>query len=208
MNTPPDSEPTLVVDFCGYDAARHACLNWHYLRSMPSGATIKIGVWERGRFIGSIIFAHGATLQIGMPYGLNQFECVELARVALTTHSTRVTQIIAKAIKLLKAQSPGLKLIVSYSDPDIGHHGGIYQAGNWIYQGQTKGQTASKVRGKIVHRRSLFSLYGTSRIGELVARGLDVEIMRLSGRHKYLYPLDKLTRKKLQPLYKPYPKRL
>jgi len=111
-----------------------------------------------------------------------------------------VTQIIAKAIKLLKAQSPGLKLIVSYSDPDVGHHGGIYQAGNWIYQGQTKEQTAFRVEGKIVHRRSLHSQYGTSRISDLVSRGLEVELVRLPGRHKYFCPLDKLTRKKVLPL--------
>lgn len=207
MNSQHDPDkPALVVEFCSLEAARHACGNWHYLRSMPAGATVKIGVWEFGSFIGAVLFAHGATLQIGMPYGLSQFECVELARVALAAHYAPVTQIIAKAIVLLKRQSPDLKLLVSYSDPDIGHHGGIYQAGNWIYQGQTEGQTALKVNGKTRHRRSLNSQYGTSKTDELTALGLDVELIRISGRHKYLYPLDKKIRKRILALRKEYPR--
>ncbi|WP_449441465.1 Mom family adenine methylcarbamoylation protein [Serratia entomophila] len=46
-----------------------------------------------------------------------------------------VSQILAKAIKFLSAVCPGLRLIVSYADKDQNHHGGIYQATNWIYEG-------------------------------------------------------------------------
>lgn len=208
MNLPPNVDGTdLIVDFCSHEAARYACKNYHYLRTMPVGAIVKIGAWEHGKFIGAILFAHGATLQIGMPYDLGQFECVELARVALTAHCAPVTQIIAKAIRLLKRQSPGLKLIVSYSDPDIGHHGGIYQAGNWIYQGQTGGQTVVRLNGKIQHRRALNSQYGTSKISELSSRGFKTERIKVSGRHKYLYPLDRKARKKILSLHQPYPSR-
>ena len=70
------------------------------------------------------------------PYGLTQKECCELTRVALTKHKAFVSEILAKAIKFLRNQSPNIQLIISYADAEQNHHGGIYQATNWIYEGK------------------------------------------------------------------------
>jgi len=40
-------------------------------------------------------------------------------------------------LRKLKKHAKGLKLVVSYADFNQGHHGGIYQATNWIYVGGT-----------------------------------------------------------------------
>jgi hypothetical protein len=37
----------LKVGYCSYEAAKFATSNWHYSHSMPSGAIVKIGVWEK-----------------------------------------------------------------------------------------------------------------------------------------------------------------
>lgn len=204
---PSPSDSGLRVDFCDYAAARHACMNWHYSRSMPVGSIVKVGAWEDGQFIGVVLFAHGATQQIGTPYGLSQFECIELVRVALTEHKAPVTQIVAAAIKMLKRQSPDLKLIVSYADPEQGHHGGIYQAGNWIYQGRAEANSSIRVNGRIRHRRTLNTIYGTSDVARLNAMGIKAEMVHQPGKHKYLYPLSKPMAKRLCSLHQQYPKR-
>ena len=146
-----------------------------------------------------VLFGYGANSNISKPYGLKQTECVELTRIALRDHATPVSKIIARAIKMLKQQSPGLRLLVSYADTGHGHHGGIYQATNWIYEGYFDGEKSVIVNGRLMHRRQAYSLYGTTRpVGSIN--------LSASGKHKYLFPLDDEMRAKIAPLAKPYPK--
>jgi len=85
---------------------------------MPIGRIVKIGVWE-DEYIGAILFARGASPNLGTKYRLDQTEICELVRVALHHHQAPVTKIISIAIKLLRKQSPGLKLIVSFAEPEL-----------------------------------------------------------------------------------------
>lgn len=188
----------LKVDWCSYQAAKWAVEHWHYSKTMPAGALAKFGVWEDDKFTGAVIFGHGATYDIGSPYGLKQQECIELVRVALRDHKRSVSEMVAKTLRLLKKQSPGLRLVVSYADQEQSHLGVIYQAMNWIYTGTGKGDFLVLLNGKWVHRRNAHSAIGTS-------RGL--KRIPYTGRHKYLYPLDRAMRKQIAPLALPYPKR-
>jgi len=197
------SRPELRLDWCTHEAAKYAVENWHYSRSLPAGKSSKIGVWENGKFAGVVIFGRGANMNIAKPYNITQLECCELVRIALTTHIAPVSRILSLAMKFLKTQSPGLRLIVSYADPEQGHHGGIYQAGNWIYTGKTKGGTAQlkMANGKIFHKRSAMSKYGTCE-----AEKLNAVWTANKEKHRYLMPLDDEMRKRIEPLRKPYPK--
>ncbi|MFX3646284.1 MAG: hypothetical protein ACE3K2_02275 [Paenibacillus sp.] len=62
----------------------------------------------------------------------------------------------------MKEQSPNVELIVSYADFEQKHHGGIYQATNWIYEGKTDGEHYFIIRGKKTHPKSIHSKCGTS----------------------------------------------
>lgn len=197
----------LKIDWATYQAAEYACKNWHYSKCIPSTGLVKVGVWEENKFIGCVIFSHGSQYEIGTPYGLSQFECVELTRIALTKHKTAVSRIMALALKFLKKQSPKLRLVVSYADPLQGHHGGIYQATNWIYQGQINEESYLKVNGKLFHRRSLYSKYGTSSVPSLRKKGLKIDVVMCPGKHKYIFALDDEMKSKCLNLSKPYPKR-
>jgi hypothetical protein len=171
---------------------------------MPAGKLVKVGAWENGKFIGVVLFGRGANNNIGKPYGLEQTAACELVRIALTKHITPVSKIAAIAMRFLKANSPGLRLIISYADPLQGHHGGIYQAGNWIYCGKTKGGTA-QIRmksGKLIHKRTAMSRFGTCKASDLGGEWTEEK-----QKHKYLMPLDNEMRKRILPLAKPYPKR-
>jgi hypothetical protein len=151
--------------------------------------------------MGVIIFGHGANPSIGCPYGLTIYQCSELTRIALNKgHRTEVSRIVKIALKYLKEANPGLRLVVSYADQGQGHHGGVYQAGGWIYDGVSKGVPQLWYNGKAWHAKALKTSFP-----ELKLAG--VRKLPATDKHKYLMPLDDEMRKQIEPLAKPYPKR-
>lgn len=199
----------LRLDWCSHEAAKYAVEHWHYSKTMPKSKLVKVGAWENGDFIGCVIFGGGATPEIGKPYGLELIEVCELVRVALKEHITQTSRIVAIALKMLRKQSPKLRLCVSFADSAQGHHGGIYQAGGWIYVG-SESYHCYRVNGELVHPRTLYDRYGVGgqSIPWLRSRiDPNAERIHTAAKHKYLYPLDDAMRKQIEPLRKPYPKR-
>jgi hypothetical protein len=206
----PVSNCDLKIDWATHDAARYACEHWHYSKSVPVPPLVKIGAWESGKFIGVVMFSRGANNNLLKPFGLSQVEGCELTRIALTQHQTQVSRIVRLAIGFLKRNSPNLRLIVSFADPSKGHHGGVYQAGNWIYTG-AQPPTVEYIApdGKQWHGRMV------SKDGKIKVQGVYRKCWRVDqckpvhkpGKHRYLMPLDSEMRKKISPLSRPYPKR-
>lgn len=176
---------------------------------------MKIGCWEQGEFIGVILFGDGANNQMFKPYGLDYTAGAELVRIALRAHRTSVTRIVKIALSMLKQCCPGLRLVVSFADPEQGHVGGIYQAGNWLYLGMTDAADEFMVSGTRMHGRAIRATLSHKRMttkGTTLERArliLDPSAYKVSGsrKHRYLMPLDAAMREKLLPLAKPYPKR-
>lgn len=197
---------TLKTGYVDYKAVKFACRAWHYSRTVPAGKLVKIGVWESDKFIGVVLFSRGATLQIGWPYDLAPTEVCELTRIALDVHLAPVSQIVSQSIKMLRKHSPGLRLIVSYAAVEEGHHGGIYQAGNWIYEGTIKSH-AYLIKGKMTHVRSVGAKYQQGSI-DWIRQNVDpnAKAVRDLIRHKYLMPLDRKMRRAVLPRHQPYPK--
>jgi len=188
----------LRLDWCSHEAAKYAVENWHYSKVMPVGKLVKIGVWEENKFIGVVIFGRGACAHIGRPYKISQTAGCELVRIALQGHSSPVSRIVAIAIKFLRVNSPGLRLVISYADPEQGHHGGIYQAGNWLYCGRSQSQSAVIYNGKVMHKKSAMGRFGTIK---------GMKKSPITWKHKYLFALDSIMQKQIMSLSKPYPKR-
>ena len=158
---------------------------------------VRVGVWEDSAFIGVVLFSRGACPWLGTKYGLGQIECVELTRVAMREHQAPVSRIVALSIRFLRRFCPGLRLIVSFADPKQGHHGGIYQAGNWIYTGASAEEPEVLVGGRWRHNRTA---------GEHPEwKGFPRRIV--PGKHRYLFPLDQEVRAKVLPLAKTCPKK-
>jgi hypothetical protein len=100
-------------------------------------------------------------------------------------------------------------LIVSYADPQQGHHGVIYQAGNWVYVGLGTANRHLLINGKAVHKRTVSSAYGTTEVSVLRDKfGLDATNTDPSRKHTYLMPLDDAIRTQITKLKKPYPTRV
>lgn len=199
----------LKLDWCSHAAAKYAVEHWHYSEKMPAGKLVHVGAWENGRYIGAVIFGRGGNNNIGTAYQLKQTEVCELVRVALTAHVSPVSKVVSIAVRMLKKQSIGVKLIVSYADPKEKHHGGIYQAMNWVYVGSSRPQRGVLVAGAFLHKRSASARWGTAS-PEAIRRktGLNVEYGPVEWKHTYLYPLDAEMRARILPLAKPYPKRV
>jgi hypothetical protein len=172
------------------------------------GKLVKVGAWESKRFIGAVLFGRGATPNLGRPYELGQEECVELVRVALTKHSVEVSRIVSLSIKFLRKENPGLRLIVSFADQSQGHHGGIYQAGNWIYNGEGAAAKFYKIHGRLTHPRSIGAKGFVQNIEGARKIDRNASVVEVPGKHRYLMPLDDAMRKQIQSLAKPYPKRV
>jgi len=199
---------TLKVAPIEHKAAEFAVKNWHYSQTMPIGKLILFGVWENDKYIGAVMYGRGASPQLGSAFGLTQTECCELVRVALTTHEAPVTQIVSLTIKELKKTNPGLRLIISFADPEQSHHGGIYQAGNWIYNGRSPSSDEVLFEGKWTHSRMLRPTgWGTTPKIARLSKEQQSKLpkRRREGKHRYLYPLDKQTRRKVEKLSQPYP---
>lgn len=192
-------KPKLKIDWATHEAAKFACENWHYSKCLPVGKMVKIGAWENNKFIGVVLFARGANHNMGKQFNLGQDECVELVRIALTRHKTPVSKIMSVAIKWLKSSNDGIKLVVSYADPDQGHYGGIYQATNWLYAGLSMKAVKIWYKGKWAHKKT---------VDDAGVDQTNLPKKVVQGKHKYLFALDDKIKAKIKVLSKPYPKRV
>ncbi|RYF52409.1 MAG: protein Mom [Cytophagaceae bacterium] len=204
------SSSRLRLNFCAQDAALYSVKNWHYSRSLPTPPLIRIGVWEDDKFIGVVLFSRGASAELGRAYGVTQTGCCELSRVALRTHKAPVTRIIRIAITLLRKQCPGLRVIISFADTNQGHHGGIYQGGNWVYTGKTSSCFIYiDKQGKRWHSRQISKTGLKKQYGEMRAcvKEADCQKVLQEGKHRYVMPLDAAMTERVRSMRKPYPKR-
>ena len=199
----------LLVAPCSHAAARFAVEHWHYSRCMPMPPAVYYGVWEHGSFIGAVIFGRGASPHLLTVYGLDTTQGAELTRVALRAHESPVSMIVTRAIRLLHAANPGLRLIVSFADPAHGHRGSIYQAMNWVYTGRSSAQPTYRDQlGRLHHQRVVSRSGKTTQYGKKVKSPKIENLTRVDmpGKHRYLYPLDKKMRRQVEKLARPYPR--
>jgi hypothetical protein len=195
------SRPELKLDWCSHEAAKYAVEKWHYSKRIPSTFTKlnKIGVWEDSVFIGAVVFSTGSNKNIGAPYGLKFGGVCELVRVALNRHRTPTSRIISICTKIITKTYPAIRLIVSYAATEEGHVGTLYQAGNWLFVGDVQGGDSFIVNGRKMLNRAA-DCSGIDKSKHKKVRG--------HIRHKYLMPLDPAMRAQIEPLRKPYPKRV
>lgn len=198
----------ITVAPCSHEAAKYAVENWHYSQAMPAGKLVRYGIWEDDTFVGCVLYGRGASNKLGKPYNLDMTECVELVRIAMREHQAPVTQVVAETLKKLKASNPRLRLVVSFADPEQGHHGGIYQAGNWIYAGASNSADEYIINGERMHGRSVLARRNSSKTARetntltWARKHLDPNTVQICGssKHRYLYPLDKPMRRKIEKL--------
>jgi hypothetical protein len=190
----------LKLAFASKDAAKYSVEHWHHFKTIPPGRNTYIGVWEDSDFKGVIIFGRSACRCLCSSFGLEQNECCELRRMAVTTHATPVSRLISIGIKLLRKDSPNLRLILSYAAPDELHTGVSYKASGWKYVGRVPDVPRYYYRGKTYHPR-LWSAYRKKH----EVNKAEVKTLWTPGYYRYALPLDAEMKEKIDKLAKPYP---
>lgn len=140
-------------------AIDYACKHFHYAKAVPVNP-IGYNVYnDADEWCGVILYAVGATPHIASPYGLKQGQVLELVRVALNGKQSCTSQAVAMSLKQLHKDCPLCRLVVSFADCDQNHLGTIYQATNWIYEGNMNegARGAFIVHGKKMHPKSVWS---------------------------------------------------
>ena len=152
-------------------------LNKHYAKRMPS-ISFAFGLYDEGILVGVCTFGYPPN------YNYNEGKCVFEDYKCLTLELNRLVvndglpkNSLSFFVSRCLKQLPKPSCVVSYADPNNGHHGYIYQATNWIYTG-----VSSAKHRYIFEDGSEFD----------IRRGIDkkgtvVDKILLEPTHRYLY---------------------
>tara|TARA_R100000808_G_scaffold12346_1_gene30793 strand:+ start:181 stop:813 length:633 start_codon:yes stop_codon:yes gene_type:complete len=183
----------------------YAVQNYHYSKTRPAGAIFGYNVFnKKNEWCGVIMYGRGGCSTMGDAYNLKHGQIIELVRMALNGKQESTSKALSISLKLIKKDCPTVKMIVSYADKGQNHIGTIYQATNWYYVGQTKSSGYEYwYKGKWTHSKTISNAKKQ--------KGLRVNLLKkrkVSGKIKYLYPIDKKMLNKLNVISKEYPKKL
>jgi hypothetical protein len=104
------------------------------LQSAPPGFVFILEFLERGELAGAHIWG------IPQAKAYPSEKVLQLYRVFFvddTSHCVE-SQALAMARKFIRVWVPKIRLVISYSDPTVGHEGTIYEADGWCELGKTK----------------------------------------------------------------------
>lgn len=150
---------------------------------------------------------------------LDRTEVLELTRLFVFDGygSNIESWFVGQTFDWLRQNVPNIKALVSYSDPKAGHVGTVYQATNWIYQGNRIRPNDSwsfkwTEDSEWHHSRTSYVKFGTNdpKIIQTMT-STPFWIKKEPRKHRYVYILaDKRERKKILKQLKypslPYPK--
>jgi hypothetical protein len=167
--------------------------NDHYLHSMPIAASCCFGVFLDDELVGGAVFTMGARHGHRMLAGSKSGDVVTLARLYLIDEipknaESRVLGIVTREIRRRR----GVRALLSYADPAVGHSGTIYKAAGWTYLG--RGESTRYLDfgdGELRHPRSVSTAYGTCSPRRLARMGVQVRAVETEGKHRFCYLLDR-----------------
>ncbi|WP_276979197.1 hypothetical protein [Flavobacterium filum] len=186
------------------------CKEWllykHYAHRVPI-IIYSFGIYDRENTLNGVcVFSYPCRMLMES----TGYYLLELTRLVINENLEK--NLLSYFVKSCLDLLPKPMQVVSYADSNQGHHGYIYQATNWIYTGLSSKEKKVFVNGKLQHRRTLNSLYGTSSPKELSKKtGINIEVEEQDGKYRYFYFLgDKRQVREMKSSLKypvlPYPK--
>ena len=165
--------------------------------------------------IGAAVFGNPAREGVARALGGSMTTVIELTRFYTVDDvgENVGTWFLSRALRLLPAQ---YEVVVAFSDPSAGHHGGLYQAGSWLYLGQTdaahtyhyvdrSGQRLSKKAPWIMAKRRGYPKGQISHGERIVAEERGWTRVEDEPKHRYAFPRTRHARRNLRPKALPYP---
>jgi len=176
----------------------------HYSHRFPCGTDYPFKIEQDGRLVGACTFGVGSGNKFGVVALPDEIpepgNYRELTRLVLLDEVPRFseTKFVAWCLRWLNKHTE-LVAVVSFADPEAGHLGTIYRAGNWILIGKPVAHCAKLyVDGVEIHPRTANARYGTSKLGELKALGVNAENRRRYFKYKFAYPIQPWVRSLLE----------
>lgn len=165
-------------------SAKALVLEHHYSHRWPSNVQC-VGTWhlpgglfgDSGEAVAACVFSIPPTR-----WGHPVLELIRLVRNPLC--ETPLSGLVSETASW--AHKRGWPLLVSFADSTVGHHGGIYQACSWNYDGQRPPRMDGVViNGLFVPGRTANSVYGTRSPSLLADRGINATAHFDDGKHLY-----------------------
>lgn len=199
---------TYTVVPISYSQIKDWLLHKHYAHRIPS-ISYAFGCYDDNGILQAVCsfgVPASPSLVKGAFNGAYTDNFLELNRLCASDGLERnvLSYFVSSCLKLL----PKPKVIVSYADSGMNHHGYIYQATNWIYTGLSDAHSEYIVDGN-KHSRHLFDELGG--INKAKECGLELKVGNRSRKHRYFYLLGnkseiKNMKRKLKYQQQPYPK--
>jgi hypothetical protein len=162
--------------------------DFHYSERSPSAVRHAFAVRRPGGLFGDTGEAI-AGLTYSQP--VSKFfdpRAVELSRLVRCDgyDGPSLSQFVCWTLRWLRANTP-TPFVLSYADSTQGHHGGIYQACNFVYVGAVDSGHIGYAcpDGSFVHRRSCNTRFGTSSMEAMAS--IRPEWLPVHGEEKHLY---------------------
>ena len=174
-----------AVDAVDPRAARDFIATHHYLPNFPA-AIFSAGLFGEGPagrsvLLGVAVFAVPSTNAVITRHTgfADPAAGTTLARFLLLDEVPQNAEswMLARAFRLLRTEKPHIEAVVSYSDPQAGHIGRIYQALSAAHRGITRSRTIYRVGAVPVSGRTLSKI----RLGERGAAGAIDQIVALGA---------------------------
>jgi hypothetical protein len=172
-------------------------VKYHYLGDVPAAASICYGN-------GKSVAAYGPIHAPRMPK-----DYLELRRLA-SDGTDVLSSFLSATLRALKSE--GVPAVLTWADPAAGHHGGIYQATNWIYTEPRSYNWNSHYRkpdGTVVDHRAAYKMFGSSAKKVVLAAEPTWQAFLPPMKYRYLMPLNVSAADAIQAtrsLVRPYPK--
>lgn len=205
-----------TIDLIDKNLAKKLIKENHYSHAWtPSRYTL--GLFDGENLIGVAVYGFPVGRQTvkSITPNLGNKDVLELKRLWLVDEAPKNSEsfFIGKTFDWLR-KNTNIKVLVSYSDPMYNHLGTIYQATNWVYQGNAiaagNNGYLHKINGKLTNQRSVCVVYKTIKHEELLKIDPNYERVKIEKKHRYIYILHKKDRKKILSELKhkpmPYPK--
>lgn len=172
------------------DAATDLVMRFHYSRKMPTNVSLVATAHADGGLFGDFGPAVAACV-MGIPgtrWSEPVYELMRLVRDDAVT--IPLSSLVSWAVRRLRAK--GADLLVSFADATHEHHGGIYQACGWRYDGQRdRNVDGLVVNGRFMAGRACNHRFGTRSPSKVAALHPEwsVEPHYDEGKHLYWLPL-------------------
>ncbi len=176
------------------DEARDLIEKHHYSKRWPGNVQC-VGSWhdsgglfgDYGPIIAACVFSIPPTR-----WSENVLELSRLCRVP--NARPQLSGLISMTAKFVK-KSKGASLLVSFADRTHDHHGGVYQASSWSYDGcRDRRMDGLCVDGEFVAGRSANSRWGTrspTKLRNQIGDHHEIIPHYDEGKHLYWKPLDR-----------------